>query len=178
LVYTVEERRASTSAKADRAVGVNSMEQTRSFLSRRKLLVGLSGIAAASVALMASPFRAVIAMTTRDLVRSQPVLRRMLLSLGDAGYDEWLDQVGTTFAVGGGTNLKLIGVSAFNNVGQRPIRLGRSQAFQAKFDVQNGGTMAGDLIYTALHPRYGAFNIFLTASSNPNTPHRMTAIFN
>jgi hypothetical protein len=154
------------------------MEQTESFLSRRKLLIGLGGVTAAAVALMASPFRAVIALTTRDLVRSQPVLRRYLLSLANAGYDEWTDQVGSVLAVGGGTSLKLVAVSAFNEVGQRPMRLDRDRAFLAKFDVQNGGTMAGDLIYTAMHPQYGAFRIFLSASNDPRLPHRMTALFN
>jgi hypothetical protein len=154
------------------------MEQTGSFLGRRKLLIGLGGVAAAAVALMASPFRAVLAMTARDLVRSQPTLRRLLLSLADGGYDEWLDQVGSTFSVGGGTSLKLVAVSAFASVGQRPMSLSRDRAFVAKFDVQNRGTMAGDLIYTTSHPRYGAFRIFLSASSDPNLPHRMTALFN
>ena len=154
------------------------MEQTKSFLARRRLLIGLGGGAAAAVALMASPFRAVIAMRARGLVRSEPTLRRLLLSLADAGYDEWLDQVGTVFTVGGGTSLKLVAVSALNSAGPRPLRLTRDSAFLAKFDVQNNGTMAGDLIYTSMHPRYGAFQLFLSASSDPNLPHRMTALFN
>jgi hypothetical protein len=153
------------------------MEQTKSILSRRKLLAGVAGTAAASAALMALPYRAVIALTFRDLVRQQPVLRRMLLSLADAGLEEWQDQIGTTFTVGGGTSLKLVGVSAMRSVGTRPLRVTRSQAFLAMFDVQNRGTMAGDLIYTAMHPRYGAFSIFLQAS-DPRLPHRMTALFN
>jgi hypothetical protein len=154
------------------------MEQTESFLSRRKLLIGLGGVAAASVALLASPFRAVIAMTSRDLLRSQPILSRRLVSLADAGSDDWLDQVGSVFALGGGTSMKLVAVSTFAAAGQRPMRLGRNQAFQAKFDVQNRGSLAGDLIYTASHPRYGAFQIFLQASSDPRLPQRMTALFN
>ena len=153
------------------------MARTRSFLSRRKLLIGLGGAAAAAAALIASPFRAVIALTARDLVRRQPALRS-LLSLADAGYDEWLDQVGSMFSVGGGTALKLVGVSALDSGGARPMRLGRTSAFLAKFDVQNGGTMAGDLIYTASHPQYGALRIFLSASTDPRLPHRMTALFN
>ena len=154
------------------------MEQTKSFLSRRKLLAGVAGTTAASAAMVALPYRAVIAVTFREIVRQQPVLRRMLLSLADAGLAEWQDQIGTTFIVGGGTSLKLVGVSAMPSVGQRPLRVTRTQAFLAIFDVQNRGTMAGDLIYTAMHPRYGAFSIFLSASGDPRLPHRMTALFN
>jgi hypothetical protein len=154
------------------------MEKAGSFLSRRKLLVGLGGVAAGAAALMASPFRAVIAMTARDVVRRQPTLRRLLLSLADAGYDEWLDQVGSVFTAAGGAGLKLVAVTALDSAGTRPMRLTRNRAFVAKFDVQNRGTMAGDLIYTASHPLYGPFPIFLSASSDPNLPHRMTALFN
>jgi hypothetical protein len=154
------------------------MEKTGYFLSRRKLLIGLGGVAAGAAALMASPFRSIIAMRTRELVRNQPMLRRLLLSLAAAGYDEWLDQVGTVFTASGGTGLKLVAVTAFNSAGLRPIGLARDRAFIAKFDVQNRGTMAGDLIYTVSHPSYGPFQIFLSASSDPNLPHRMTALFN
>lgn len=127
---------------------------------------------------MASPFRAVMVRAAGNLVRGQPMLRRMLLSLADAGYQDWLDQVGSTFAVGGGTSLKLVAVDAFNAIGARPASLGRDRAFLVKFDVQNGGTMAGDLIYTAIHPRYGAVPIFLSAANDPSLRHRMTAVFN
>ena len=153
------------------------MEQTKSFLARRRLLIGLGGATAAAVALMASPFRSVIATASRQFVRSQ-VARRLLLSLANAGYDDWHDQIGTIFTVGGGSSLKLIDVSALISAGPRPAGVTRPFAFEAKFDVQNRGTMAGDLIYTAIHPSYGAFMIFLSASSDPNLPHRMTAVFN
>jgi hypothetical protein len=154
------------------------MEQTGSFLSRRKLLIGASGATVAAAALVSVPFRAVIGNGARDLVRNQPALRRLLLSLGDAGYAEWADQVGSLFSVGGGTALKLVAVTAMASGGQRPSNLGRGSAFLAKFDVQNGATMAGDLIYTANHPSYGPFRIFLSASADPRLPHRMTALFN
>jgi hypothetical protein len=178
LVYIFDERCTSTTANADNAaVGIDSMKQTGSFLSRRKLLAGVGGVAVGAVALIAAPFRAVI-VATREMVSSQPVLRRLLLSLADAGYNEWLDQVGSVFVVGGGTSMKLVAVTAFNAVGPRPAGLGRDRAFLAKFDVQNGGTMAGDLIYTAMNPRYGAFPIFLSGSNDPTLRHRMTAVFN
>ena len=147
-------------------------------VSRRTLLAGTGAAAITTGAILVSPLRSVVAMTARDMVRQQPILRRMLLSLADAGYDEWLDQVGSIFSVGGGTSLKLVAVEGFNTLGTRPMRLGRASAFLAKFDVQNGGTMAGDLIYTANHPQYGPFQIFLSASTDPRLPNRMTALFN
>jgi len=154
------------------------MAFVESFLARRSVLIGLGGTIAATTAVIVSPLRTVAALTARDLVRRQPTLRSLLLSLADAGYDEWLDQVGTIFTIGGGAGLKLVAVEAFNTQGTRPMRLARSSAFVAKFDVQNGGTLAGDLIYTASHPRYGAFRIFLSASPDPRLPYRMTALFN
>jgi hypothetical protein len=137
------------------------MDMAKFFLSRRGLIASLGGAAAAGV-LVAAQYRAVIA----------------VYSLADGGVEQWLEQVGSTFTVGGGTSLKLIGVSALSSPGPRPAGVTRSRAFVAKFDVQNNGTMAGDLIYTASHARYGAFRIFLSASTDPQLPHRMTALFN
>jgi hypothetical protein len=44
--------------------------------------------------------------------------------------------------------------------------------------VQNGATLAADLIYTVNPLRNGPFQIFLSASTDPSLPHRMTAVFN
>ena len=154
------------------------MEKTGSFVSRRKLLVGAGGVVAAAAALRETPFGAVMDRTARDVVRRQPALRGTLLSLADAGHGEWLDQVGSTFAVVGGIGMTLVAVTALESSGSRPMGLTRDQSFVAKFDVQNGGTMASDLIYAVSHPQYGAFQIFLQASSDPRLPHRMTALFN
>jgi hypothetical protein len=159
-------------------LGDMHMEQTESFLSRRKLMIGAGAASAAAVALVASPFKAAIGTSARDLVRNQPVLRRLLLSLANASYSEWADQIGSIFSAGGGTNLKLVAVSAMPAPGDRPRNLGRDNAFLASFDVQHGATMAGDLIYTLSHASYGPFSIFLSASSNPRMPYRMTALFN
>ena len=152
------------------------MAQTRSFLSRRRLLVGAGGAATAATAALFSPLRTIIDVSTRNLVRSQPVLRRLLVPLADAGYDQWLEQVGSIFSVGGGQSMKLVSITALASGGPRPFG-SRDRAFIARFDVQNGATMAGDLIYAASHPVYGALRIFLSASTDPRLPHRMTAIF-
>jgi len=154
------------------------MDKASRFLSRRKLLLVMGGVAGAAGAAMMSPFRNVFLRNTRELVRRQPVLRRMLLSLANAGYEEWMAQVGAIFSIGGGTSMRLAGVEAFAAGGTRPISLARDRAFMAVFDLVNGATMAGDLIYTANHPQYGPFQIFLAASSDPRTPSRMIAVFN
>jgi hypothetical protein len=154
------------------------MVRTGAFLSRRRLLIGLGGAATAAAAIVSTPLRTLVATRSRSLVRSQPTLSRMLLSLADADFLEWRDQIGTSFALGGGTNMKLVSLIGLAVPGPRPANLGRSQAFMALFDVQNGATLAGDLIYTISPLRYGPFQIFLSASTNPNLPHRMTAVFN
>jgi hypothetical protein len=153
------------------------MEKAKYFLSRRGLIAALGGVAAVGV-LVAARYRAVLAVTVGNAMRGRPGLRPMFASLANASVEQWLEQVGSIFTVGGGTSLKLVGVSAMSSPGARPHGLGRNEAFLAKFDVQDGGTMAGDLIYVASHPLYGAFRIFLSASSDPRLPHRMTALFN
>jgi hypothetical protein len=152
------------------------MEKTDKALSRRKLLVAGGAAAVAGSVLIASS-KSAISRRSRSLIRAQPFLRR-LLSLADAGYDEWAAQVGSLFAVGGGNPIQLVGVRALNSGGERPPGLGRDRAFVAMFNVLGGGTMAGDLIYTASHPEYGPLQIFLGASSDPATPGRMLAVYN
>lgn len=154
------------------------MDKAKRFLSRRKLLFALGGAATVAGAAMIKPFRAVLARNAREVLARQPTLRRMLLSLANASYEEWMDLVGATFAVGGGTSLRLVGVEPFAARGTRPIALARGSAFVAHFDAPNGQTMAGDLIYLATHPQYGPLQIFLSASTDPRMPRRMTAVFN
>lgn len=152
------------------------MEKPGFRLSRRNALVIVGGAAVAMGAVLAAPYKALITRRGRELARAQPFLRR-LLSLADAGYDEWLDQVGSVFAVGGGTGMSLFGVEPLNSSGARPLNL-RDRAFLLHFNVLNGGTMAGDLIYTVSHPQYGPLRIFLSASTDRRTPGRMLAVFN
>ena len=47
-------------------------------------------------------------------------LGRSMLSLADGTMAEWQAQVGSTFAVGGGTTMRLAGVRAMNSGGERP----------------------------------------------------------
>ena len=152
------------------------MKQTKAFLSRRNFIVALGGAVAACAVVFAKPLKSIVATASRELARAAPV--RILPSLANADFADWADQVGVLFAAGGGTSLKLISVTAMPAAGSRPPQLTRAQAFYLKFDVQNRGTMAGELIYTLVHPRRGAFPIFLSASTEPTLPYRMSALFN
>ena len=153
------------------------MENAGRILSRRNLLLVLGGAVAAVGALAAAPFRNVVGQSTRALIAGQPWARGML-SLADGSYEEWLAQVGSVFAAGGGYGIRLAGVRPLASTGIRPRGVSRARAFLAVFDVTGGGSMAGDLIYTVSHPQYGPLPIFLSASADPNMRGRMLAVFN
>lgn len=101
---------------------------------------------------------------------------RSLLSLADGTMAEWQAQVGSTFAVGGGTTMRLAGVRAMSSGGARPMGVTRRAAFAAYFEVLGGQSLPGELIYTASHPQYGPLQIFLSESGS--APRRMLAVFN
>jgi hypothetical protein len=149
----------------------------RSKFSRRNMILALGGAFAAAGVLIAAPFKNPIIGNVRRLA-AFTAGNRGRVSLGDAGYDEWVQQVGSVFTIAGGTRLQLAGVRPLASGGSRPASLGRNSAFLAVFDAIGGATVAGDLIYGASHPQYGAMMIFLTASSDPRTPARMFALFN
>lgn len=153
------------------------MEKTDNRLSRRNMLLIAGGGIAAASALVAAPFRTQIAGKARAIVTSTR-LGRGLVSLAHAGYDEWEAQVGSTFALGGGTGLRLVGVRALPSGGTRPASVTRGRAFVAVFDPLGGQSLAGDLIYTANHGEYGPLPIYLSAASDPRSPGRMLAVFN
>lgn len=149
------------------------MKLTDLNLSRRNTLVALGGTAVAAGVVFA-------ASSTNSLSQSgggstSTSASRTTVNLATAGYDTWLAQVGTKFT-GAGYTLKLSGLSALNSTGVRPDGL-RDRAFALNFDVAQGLTMAGDLIYTISHPQYGPLQIFLSATG-PATPSRMIAVFN
>ncbi len=152
------------------------MKNSVTKLSRRKVLVG-GGAVATLGAVAASPLSVPIAREARSLIATQPWARGML-SLAAAGHDQWLEQVGSTFALGGGMSMQLAGIRVLASEGARPMAVARRTAFVAMFDAADGQAMAGDLIYTASHPQYGPLQIFLSASPDPRTPRRMLAVFN
>jgi hypothetical protein len=140
--------------------------------SRRRILIGGATVAAAVAAVPL--LRPGAGSRTRRLLASNGLTRRFL-SLADAERDEWAAQVGSNFAAEGGYRLKLAGVRPLRSEGARPSSVSRQSAFVAVFDVLDGRTMAGDLIYTLRHSQYGRLPIFLTVSEHPG---RMLAVFN
>jgi hypothetical protein len=149
---------------------------TETGLSRRKMMLVTGGAVAGAGALMAAPLRDSIKNVARGtMVRTG--IGRGLLSLSAAGYDEWQSVVGSSFALGGSTNVQLVGVRALPTSGSKPQGV-RSQGFAAFFEPARGQSIAPDLIYTATHSAYGPTQIYLAATSDPRTPGRMVAVFN
>jgi len=153
------------------------MEEPDNHLSRRKMMLVTGGAVAGAGALIAAPFREKIVATAREALTSTR-LGRGLLSLAHAGYEEWAAQVGSVFTLGGGTRITLAGVRPLPSSGTRPAGLGRDRAFVAVFEPARGQSLAGDLIYTAIHREYGPLPLFLSAGGDARTPGRMLAVFN
>lgn len=141
------------------------------------MLLVSGGAAAAVGAYAAAPFRNIISQSARDLLVSVPRLRGMV-SLASGSYEEWLNQVGATFSIGGGTSIRLSGVRAFASSGARPASVSRQRAFVAFFDPVGRSTLAPDLIYSANHAQYGPLQMFLSAAPSASRPARMMAVFN
>ncbi|HEV7658961.1 MAG TPA: hypothetical protein VGO55_03860 [Allosphingosinicella sp.] len=153
------------------------MDKSESALTRRRMMLITGGAIAGAGALIAAPFREEIAATARQVLTSTPI-GRGLVSLADAGYEEWGRQVGSVFTLGDGTRLTLAGVRAFPSSGARPRGLGRDRAFAALFDPARGRSPAPDLIHNATHAEYGPLPLFLSAASDSRAPGRMLAVFN
>ena len=149
------------------------MERAASTISRRRVVVGLAGLAVTAVA-AATVFRPSAGERARRVLAGNAFTRRFL-SLASAEQAEWATQVGSDFAIEGGYRLRLAGVRSLNSEGRRPANVARRRAFVAVFDVLGGMTMPGDLIYTARHAQYGALPLFLAATDDPR---RMLAVFN
>lgn len=154
------------------------MSKARVAFSRRKLLAMAGGGGAVAAFAASRPVLEIATGSLRRLVARAPGLRSVLISLADADYAQWAQTVGSVFTIAGGTSMVLTGVLPLQSSGVRPLSLGRAQAFLAVFDVPGGRTLAGDLIYTVSHPQYGAFQIFLSAVTDPRTPGRMLAVYN
>ena len=149
------------------------MEQARPTLSRRNILITIGAALAGTIALAGTAFRPAVTRQARKVLAATPLTRGML-SLSQAEIEEWSTQIGATFAVGGGFELRLAGIQPLQSEGVRPASL-RDRAVAAVFDVTRGSSMPGDLIYTLNHRQYGPLQLFLSSTGNPR---RMLAIFN
>ena len=138
-------------------------------LSRRHVIVGATAVTMAGAA-GAVFFRRALG---RAQVRGEAVAtRRPLIQASDG---DWMAQVGTTFLVQGGYRLRLAGVRTIGPANARVASMSRSRAFVAVFDVLDGRTLAGDLIYSVQHPSSGWMPIYF---SETDSPSRILAVFN
>lgn len=150
--------------------------KTKKGLDRRKMMLVTGGAVAGAGALIAAPFRDELRETARSVAASTGVGRAML-SLADAGYEEWQAQVGSVFSLGGNSRATLVGVRAFPAPGDARPQGVRGTAFAAFFDLPARQSVAPDLIYTAVHPQYGPLPLYLSATPDRRTPNRMVAVF-
>ena len=149
------------------------MAQVRQHISRRNVLIGLAGGAAATAGGVAT-----------NGFSESPSFANLLrpAGIGHNGgplahgeYDDWKSQVGSSFKVHSGQVIELVDVQAFPQKGRRPGGL-RDRAFVARFDVTEGAALVEDL-YGVAHAERGAFDMFLT-NAGPDKPLRMLAVFN
>lgn len=149
------------------------MAQVRSHISRRNMLIGLAGGAAATAGTVSTNGFTESA-SFANLLRPAGIGHNGG-PLAHAGYDDWKERVGTSFKAHSGQVLKLVDVQAFRQQGARPAGL-RDRAFVARFDVTEGAALVEDL-YGVAHAEAGAFEMFLT-NAGPDKPLRMLAVFN
>ena len=145
-------------------------------LNRRNMMLVTGAAVAGAGALIAAPNRTRIKRVARRIMVNTGV-GRGFLSLGNATYEEWLNEVGATFSLGGSTNMRLVGVRALPTSGAKPDGV-RTQGFAAFFDPAGSQSIAPDLIYTVFHSSYGATLLFLAGTGDPQAPRRMVAVFN
>lgn len=150
--------------------------QSDSVLTRRNVLIGVGVTAACGIALAAPRIKPQVMRRTREMIARTPARIYLPLDYGD--YPEWLSAVGNIFVAEGGYQLRLAGVEPLGPAGSRPAEVARDRAFQAAFDVRNGMTMAGGLIYTLVHPTHGRIPLLMTASTDPAMVNRMYAVMN
>lgn len=161
-----------------RRTGLNGGKQVSdliSVLSRRNLIVGLVGTAAAGTAAAGSGF--IDAAGFMALLRPNNTRRGVTLRSGESG--DWADQRDTQFRLDSGQVLKLADVQSFKSTakkeGKRPRGV-RSTAFVARFDIKQGGPLDGDRIFRINHARGGVFDIYLT-TPDPRSPLQVAAVF-
>ena len=144
-------------------------------LNRRKMMLVTGGAVAGASALVAAPFRESIKSVGRRLTVNSTAAG--FKSLANGTYEQWLNEVGAKFTLGGTSRITLVGVRALPTSGAKPQGV-RAQGFAAFFEPPAGQSIAPDLIYTATHTSYGPMPLFLARSSDPATPRRMVAVFN
>jgi hypothetical protein len=145
--------------------------ENSSRLSRRAVLAGL-GLGATAVGAFATPAfgwapKPAAAGSGRD---------RRLTPLSTAGMEQWSRQIGTDFAIAGGTVVRLARVEPLGSAGRRPAGV-RDQAFAAVFEPVAGTLPTGDQILDVSHAQGGAMKIYFSACTGRCAGARLQAIF-
>jgi hypothetical protein len=145
-----------------------------SLLSRRKLLAGL-GFGVAAVGAIAAP--ALQLSWTRKPGAKGSWWDRQFTSLTHAGAEEWSRQVGSEFALAGGTVARLAEVTRLRSPGRRPSGL-RDGAFVAVFESGGAPLPPGDRILDVSHASAGKMQVYFSACGSQCGGHRLQALFN
>ena len=142
-------------------------------VSRRAMLAGAAATGIVALGAMAATGGGVdrITKSMRALLKG----RRRPASLATAEVEDWIAEAGTQF-VAAGYRLRLAGVKTLRDAGRRPQGL-RRKSFIAVFDVVDRRTLRGDRLYAIRHPRYPAFQIYLTNAPTRARPRRVHALF-
>jgi hypothetical protein len=148
------------------------MAEQMSLVNRRNILLGLAGgaVVAGGFTVQQSGGAGAFA----EMLNPTGLGRRGV-SLATAEKEDWAQQVGTLFTAETGHVLKLTGVQAFRELGERPDAL-RDRAFAASFDVVKGDPLPAEQLFAVNHNEGGTFDIFLTGGI-PDKPLRMLAVF-
>ena len=101
-------------------------QESKAKVSRRKVMIAGGGAAIAGLGVVAlTPLGNPVKSRAREMLASNS-LGRSMLSLSDGTLAEWQAQVGSTFAIGGGTTMRL--AAAHDGTDRRAGFVGRSPA--------------------------------------------------
>lgn len=148
-----------------------------SAISRRNLVLGLGG-AAAAIGVLKAPLIASELLPAQQGAGTVNVWDREYWTLESAGIEEWKRQIKTWWWVasddGTGKRLLLKSVEPLNSAGERPDEVSRAGAFAVTWQPNVATRLVGDRIYALRHPTYGRMQLYISRRSGNN----VVAIFN
>ena len=151
------------------------MSRIQAHMSRRNMLVGLAAAGVIGAIAMAAKTGGGETGST-DAAASGAGGSTRPASLATAEIEHWMAEVGASFDIAF-TRMRLAGVTPLEIEGApRPANL-RQRPFVAVFDLPQGQTLPGNLVYRIVTRNYPAFDIFLDEPA-PTALRRMRAVFN
>ncbi|HEV2745790.1 MAG TPA: hypothetical protein VGW34_00650 [Allosphingosinicella sp.] len=145
-------------------------------VSRRKLLVGLTGAAVAAGA-VAAPGVPLSLLASQKGAGEASWWEREYWTLEGAGAEEWKAQIGHAFRIAGNKGaqwLRLVEVEALASPGRRPRNVARRSAFSVVFEATQPVMIGSDRIFAVGNRSYSGMRIFLTRTGI----RRLQGIFN